>query len=110
MGVVLRPKPEFKLVHMPPVGEAQIRPFQSEAAIAANREYGQIICHCERVSLGEIRDALHASIPAVTLDGLRRRTRCLQGRCQGFHCHAEVTRLLAEELGEKPNHVIGCEE
>jgi glycerol-3-phosphate dehydrogenase len=110
MGVVLRPKPEFKLVHMPPVGEAQIRPFQSEAAIAANPEYGRIICHCERVSLGEIRDALHASIPAVTLDGLRRRTRCLQGRCQGFHCQAEVSRLLAERLGKKPSHVIGCEE
>lgn len=110
MGVVLQPKAEFKSVHLPPVGEAQIRPFQSEAAIAANPEYGQIVCHCERVSLGEIKDALRGNIPVRTLDGLRRRTRCLQGRCQGFHCHADVSQLLAEHLGKKPSHVLGCEE
>jgi glycerol-3-phosphate dehydrogenase len=110
MGVVLQTKPEFKPVRLPPVGEAQVRPFQSEAAIAANPDYGQIVCHCERVSLGEIQDALNASIPAVTLDGLRRRTRCLQGRCQGFHCHADVSRLLAQKLGKKPSQVIGGEE
>lgn len=110
MGVVLQPKPEFKPVRLPPIGEAQVRPFQSETAIAANPDYGKIVCHCERVSLGEIQDALNASIPAVTLDGLRRRTRCLQGRCQGFHCHADVGRLLAQKLGKKPSQVIGGEE
>ena len=49
----------------------------------------------ERVTRGEILDALAAPIPAVDLDGLRRRTRALMGRCQGFFCGAHVTALLA---------------
>ncbi len=110
MGVVLQAKSDFKTVHLPPIGEAQIRPFQSESAIAVNAEYGEMVCHCERVSLGEIKDALQAAVPAVTLEGLRRRTRCMQGRCQGFHCHADVSKILADHLGKKPSHVIGCEE
>jgi len=110
MGLTLKPKAEFKKVKLPPLGEAQLRPFQSEAAIAQDPEYGKIICHCERVSAGEIRDALNTPIPATTLDGLRRRTRCLQGRCQGFHCQADVSKMLADKLGKSPAQIIGCEE
>jgi glycerol-3-phosphate dehydrogenase len=48
------------------------------------------VCLCERVTAGELRDALGGPVPARTLDGLRRRTRALNGRCQGFHCGAAV--------------------
>jgi glycerol-3-phosphate dehydrogenase len=41
-------------------------------------------------------------VPARTVDGLRRRTRALQGRCQGFNCHAAVLALLARETGQSP--------
>ena len=41
-------------------------------------------------------DAIANPVPAVDLDGLRRRTRVLMGRCQGFFCGAEVRALLAE--------------
>ncbi|CAN5857418.1 NAD(P)/FAD-dependent oxidoreductase [soil metagenome] len=92
-------KPNFKPVHMPNIGEAAERPYQSAALIAENPDYGRIVCFCERVSVGEVVDAAHSVIPACTLDGLRRRTRVLQGRCQGFNCHAAVTTLLARESG-----------
>ncbi|TQJ57125.1 FAD-dependent oxidoreductase [Streptomyces sp. NBC_00080] len=59
-------------------------------------EYGILVCHCERVSRGAIRDALADTIPPRTLDGLRRRTRARAGRCQGFHCGAAVRALLEE--------------
>ncbi|MBL8046113.1 MAG: (2Fe-2S)-binding protein, partial [Anaerolineales bacterium] len=65
--------------------------------IAADARFGQIVCHCERVTLGEIVEATHAVIPARTLDGLRRRTRVLQGRCQGFNCLGAVVSTLAHE-------------
>jgi glycerol-3-phosphate dehydrogenase len=44
--------------------------------------------------MGEIIDALRAPIPPADLDGLRRRTRVLMGRCQGFYCGARVAALL----------------
>jgi glycerol-3-phosphate dehydrogenase len=81
---------------MPNIGEPLARPFAQPERIAANADYGRMVCFCERVTLGEIRDALAAPIPAVDLDGLRRRTRALMGRCQGFFCAARIEALLSE--------------
>ena len=92
-------RPAFREIRMPNLGEAFPRPYQEPERIAANPDYGCIVCHCERVTRGEIVDATRAPIPARTLDGLRRRTRAGFGRCQGFYCLAEVTRLLAEATG-----------
>jgi glycerol-3-phosphate dehydrogenase len=96
-GVALQHKPEFKTIKMPNIGEAFTRPYQNAQLIATNPDYGKIICHCERVSLGELKDATCSDIPATTLDALRRRTRAMQGRCQGFNCQA----LLVKELTAK---------
>jgi glycerol-3-phosphate dehydrogenase len=106
-GLVLQPKEEFHCVRMPNIGEAFERPYQAAAAIARDPDYGRIICHCERVTRGEIRDACQALIPARTLDGVRRRTRALLGRCQGFYCAAMVTRLVAELTGQQGAALLG---
>ena len=83
---------------MPNIGEAFPRPYVDAARIAADPEYGRIVCFCERVTRGEVRDAFASTIPPCDVDGLRRRTRALMGRCQGFYCGAEVTRLLDDHL------------
>ena len=83
---------------MPNIGEIDPRPYARSELIAADSSYGTIVCHCERVTLGEIRDALASTIPATTVEGLRRRTRVLMGRCQGFYCGAEVRDLLSAEV------------
>jgi glycerol-3-phosphate dehydrogenase len=108
-GLTLSPKAAFKTVRMPYIGEAGQRPYQSAELIAARPDYGQIVCHCERVSQGEIVDAAHALIPAHTVDGLRRRTRALQGRCQGFNCHAAIIALLSRETGQGYDQLLGLE-
>lgn len=86
---------------MPNIGEAFARPYQRGDLIARDPEYGRIVCFCERVTRGEIRDALASPLPPSDLDGLRRRTRALMGRCQGFFCGAEVDSLLAVSLQER---------
>lgn len=93
-GVRLEHKSEFKTIRMPNIGEAFQRPYQNAELIEKNPHYGQIVCHCERVSLGELEDAMHSPIPATTLDALRRRTRATQGRCQGFNCQAALVKTL----------------
>lgn len=75
---------------MPNLGEAFVRPYQDDARIAEDPEYGSIVCFCERVTAGELRDACTSTIPPAGLDGLRRRTRVMNGRCQGFFCGGEV--------------------
>ncbi len=108
-GLALRAKADFRPVHMPYIGEAGLRPYQSAEMIAADAAYGQIVCHCERVTLGEIRAAAHTAIPARNLDGLRRRTRALQGRCQGFNCHAALVAELARQAGRPPAQLLRLE-
>ncbi|MFD6278722.1 FAD-dependent oxidoreductase [Streptomyces sp. NPDC060209] len=82
---------------MPSLGDAFPRPYRSADLIAEDPAYGTLVCHCEQVSLGEIRDALASTIPPHSLDGLRRRTRARGGRCQGFYCGAAVRALFEEE-------------
>jgi glycerol-3-phosphate dehydrogenase len=94
-GLPLREKKELPDLRMPNIGELDPRPYQQQDRIAANPDYGRVVCFCERVTLGEIRDALAGPIPPTDVDGLRRRTRALMGRCQGFFCGAEVRALLA---------------
>ncbi len=101
-GVALEEKDEFKSIKMPYIGQKDKRPYQTDEMIKQNADYGRIVCHCERVTLGEIKDALHGPVPAKTLEGLRRRTRCMQGRCQGFHCSADVYEIFEQETGIVP--------
>ncbi|MCP2072870.1 UNVERIFIED_ORG: glycerol-3-phosphate dehydrogenase [Pseudomonas lini] len=60
--------------------------------------YGEIICHCEMVTLREINAALTSALPPGDLGGLKRRTRACMGRCQGFYCGARVAELSANRL------------
>ncbi len=62
--------------------------------------YGQIICRCEQVTEGEIRDAIRRPVGAKSLDGVKRRTRAGMGRCQSGFCSPRVMEILAEELGK----------
>jgi glycerol-3-phosphate dehydrogenase len=104
-GLRLEPRPgeppEFR---MPNIGELGERPYQRADLIERNPDYGRIVCFCERVTSGEIDDALGAPVPALDLDGLRRRTRAHMGRCQGFFCGAELASRL-EQASRAPGGV-----
>jgi glycerol-3-phosphate dehydrogenase len=93
-GLELSEEPAEIELRMPNIGEAGPRPYREEEAIERDRELGRIVCFCERVSRGEIAAALQSPIPPCDADGLRRRTRAVMGRCQGFFCGAEIERAL----------------
>ena len=78
----------------PRLAESGLRYYDDADAIAADPSYGRLVCHCERVSEGELRDALAGPVPPVDADGLRRRTRAGAGRCQGFWCSARLAAAL----------------
>ncbi len=72
---------------------------EKDAYIKAHPDYGKIVCRCETVSEGEMRDAIRRNPPAFDIDGVKRRTRGGMGRCQGGFCSPYVMRLIAEEQG-----------
>ena len=72
---------------------------ERNALIKENPHYGQIICNCEKVSLGEIEDELSRSLPPHTIKALKKRTRAGFGKCQGGFCQPNVLLLLAKHFG-----------
>jgi glycerol-3-phosphate dehydrogenase len=96
-GLRLSAQPREVDLRMPNIGELAPRPYQRPDLIARDRDYRRIVCFCERVTRGELEDAIASPIPPIDPDGLRRRTRALMGRCQGFFCAAEVTSHLPRQ-------------
>ena len=85
---------EPAIPHMPQLADRATRPFEDALLVDADPAYGHIVCFCERVTEGEVRDALRSAVPAVDLGGVRRRTRATNGRCQGFFCGAAIAARL----------------
>ena len=63
-------------------------------------EGDRVICRCENVTEGQILGAIHSTVGATTLDGVKRRVRAGMGRCQGGFCSIKVMEILARELGK----------
>ena len=78
---------------------------EKDAYIKEHPAYGKIVCRCETVSEGEMRDAIKRNPPAFDLDGVKRRTRGGMGRCQGGFCSPYVMKLIAQEQGMKMEEV-----
>jgi glycerol-3-phosphate dehydrogenase len=83
-----------KLPKKPPTPIFTPVPALAEHAIRPYMKGGEIICHCEWVTRGEVDAACIGPLPATDLGGVKRRTRAMLGRCQGFYCGAEVTSIL----------------
>ena len=95
----LYPKHFGKLPKKSPVPIWTPVPNLAEHAIRPYMKGGEILCHCEWVTRGEIEAAANGPLPARDIAGLKRRTRAMMGRCQGFYCAAHVTAVF-----EKAKH------
>ncbi|MDO5403442.1 MAG: NAD(P)/FAD-dependent oxidoreductase [Eubacteriales bacterium] len=81
---------------------------ERQRLIEKNPAYGNIICRCEMVTEGEIRDAIRRPLGASTLDGIKRRTRAGMGRCQAGFCSPKTVSILAEELQVPEEFITKC--
>ncbi len=69
----------------------------------SNRDWGEIICRCEKVSKAQIVDAVKKG--AVTLDGIKFRTRAQMGRCQGGYCTLRIMEIISGTAGIPINRI-----
>lgn len=97
-GLALSENPQFNPHNPSPVVFRELTWQQRAEQIAANPQFGRIICRCETVTEAEIVAAIHSPCGARTVDGIKRRTRAGSGRCQGGFCGPRVTAILAREL------------
>ncbi|MBQ7171060.1 MAG: NAD(P)/FAD-dependent oxidoreductase [Clostridia bacterium] len=84
---------------------AELSAEERAALVAKDPRYGNIVCRCETVTEGQICDAIHRTLGARSVDGVKRRLRAGMGRCQGGFCGPRVIEILARELGISPEEV-----
>lgn len=72
---------------------------ERETLCKENPLFANIICRCEKISEGEIVDAIRRNCGATTVKGVKKRVRPGFGKCQGGFCEASVMKILARELG-----------
>ncbi len=58
-----------------------------------------IVCRCEEVTMREIQEAIAQG--AITIAGVKRRTRAGMGFCQGRTCEGLVAQILSQSAGKK---------
>ena len=99
MGVPLAERLDWNGKRQDPHFFKKMNDEQKDAFIKNNADYGKVVCRCETVSEGEIRDAIRRNPGARDVDGVKRRTRSGMGRCQGGFCMPYVIKLISEETG-----------
>ncbi|MBQ7172010.1 MAG: NAD(P)/FAD-dependent oxidoreductase [Clostridia bacterium] len=98
-GILTEKKKDAVSVRRPARFMAELSAAEKDAWIKKDPAYGRIVCRCEEVTEGEIRDALRENPVPRTLDGIKRRVRAGMGRCQGGFCSPVVMRMISDELG-----------
>ena len=68
--------------------------------------HGGIVCHCELVTQREIEAALEGPLAARSLGGLKRQTRAMMGRCQGFYCAARLAEMTQGKFSQSMSENI----
>lgn len=85
---------------------AKMSPSERAKFVKEHPTYGEIICNCEKISLGEILDEFNSSVPPRTIKAIRKRTRAGFGKCQGGFCTPLVSKLIAEHYNIPLNKVL----
>ena len=102
----LEPKPDFNPRVRPYVKPMNMGQEELNKLIAQDPDFGEVVCNCEKVTLGEIKDVLSRSLAPRSVKGIKKRTRAGFGKCQGGFCQPKVVLLLAEHYGISPLEVI----
>lgn len=105
-GLEMREKTNFNPFRKKPVIFRELSKEEKEKAIEKNPLYGKVVCRCEQVTEGEIVDAIHSPIPALSVDAIKRRTRAGMGRCQGSFCLPRIAKIIAREAGIPVEEVV----
>ncbi|EOU1992320.1 FAD/NAD(P)-binding oxidoreductase [Clostridium perfringens] len=92
-------KKNFKKTREKIVRFAELSLEEKNKLIKEKPSYGHMVCKCEFVTEGEIVEAIHRPIKALTVDAIKRRTRASMGGCQGVGCTLPISKILSRELG-----------
>lgn len=79
------------------------RLFQPQKEFRIPPDDDTIVCRCEEVTAGQIRQSI--AVGATGPNQLKAYRRCGMGPCQGRLCGLTVTELMADERGKTPEEI-----
>ncbi len=68
---------------------------EQDKLIKQDKDFACMVCYCEKVTLGEIKDNLNRYVKPLTIKAIKKRTRAGFGKCQGGFCQGSVIEILA---------------
>lgn len=71
---------------------------EKKRAYHEDHRYGRLVCKCEKITEGDIVKAIHRSVGADSIKGIKKRARAGSGLCQGGYCEHQVMKIIAREL------------
>lgn len=77
--------------------------MQSRKGEGITLDDDMLVCRCEEVTVGEIKEAIRQGAKDVT--GVKLRTRAGMGLCQGRSCEKLVQQILRQELCTAPEEI-----
>ncbi|MCC6146286.1 MAG: FAD-dependent oxidoreductase [Anaerolineaceae bacterium] len=77
--------------------------FSPPAGLYTLAKEDTILCRCEQVTLGQIREAF--TFGAQTITDVKNITRSGMGNCQGRTCGSIIAQIMAAETNRKPEDV-----
>lgn len=98
-GLKLEENKNFNPIRISANGFGNMTLEEKNKMIKENPSFGKIVCRCEEISEGEIIAALRENPKALTVDGVKKRTRATMGRCGGGFCTPAIIEIIAKELG-----------
>lgn len=93
MGITLNEKPFFQPQVADFLRTSELTIAQWEELIQKDARYGKMICVCNKVTEGEVVEAIRRG--ARSVDGVKFRTRAGFGSCQSGFCLPTITELLS---------------
>ncbi len=93
--LVLQENPHYNPRIRPYIHPKKLSSKDRNALIKNHPDYGEIVCFCEQVSLGEVKDVLSRSVPPHSVKAMKKRVRAGFGKCQGGFCQPRILKELA---------------
>jgi glycerol-3-phosphate dehydrogenase len=105
-GIIkVTPKEDFIKIRKGIIKFRELSNSERDILIKSDPAYGRIVCRCEVVTEGEIKDAIRRPLGAKTLDAVKIRTRAGMGRCQAGFCTSRIVDILSLELNLPPTKI-----
>ncbi len=97
-GLELKQKKDFNPFRKAVIKKREELPMAEVSRLAELPSSDEkMICRCEQVREGVIRDSLRRGITVISTDGVKRRTRAGMGICQGTYCRSRVGKIISDE-------------